>query len=213
MSWAAISAVSSVVATTLVVVAAWIALRQFKESLAARQLQGIMGFVEQLQSTSVRSTRRLLKRHRTEILTILTESHWSEKLDSFLREKGSTAGGATSLSELHKDLAALEFIAVLSLHGKIPIRLERAYLAPVIISYWEAIEPVVRATRAGAGFFRPIYLQHFESLVELAASGDLYSRRVEAIKSREIDRLIKQSKIATSVAVSLPRSVAPGGTT
>lgn len=211
MPWTAISTISSVVATTLVVVAAWTALRQFKESLATRQLQGILGFIEQLQSTSVRSTRRLLRRHRTEISEILAGSHWSERLDAFLRENGNATGGAASLSELHRDLAALEFVAVLSLHGKIPVGLERTYLAPTIISYWEAIEPVVRATRAAAGVFRPIYLQHFESLVRLAASGDLYSRRVEAIKSREIDRLTKQSKIATSVAASLTKRAARGG--
>ena len=196
ISWEAVSAISSILGTVLIVIAAWIALGQLKESAASRRLQGILGFVEHLQSGEVRGARRFLWSHRAEIRKIVAGDDWAKELNAFLRANGEAEGGPTSLVEVHNNLATLEFVAVLSLHGNIPIRLERAYLAPMIAGDWPVIEPIVQAIRRGGG--DGIYLQHLESLVKLAADGSLYDKRVATLKKREVQRLIEQGRMGVA---------------
>jgi hypothetical protein len=200
ISWEAVSAISSMLGTVLIVIAAWIALSQLKESAAARRLQGIIGFIEHLQSGEVRGARRFLWRHRAEIGKILEGEDWTKELNAFLRTNGGAEDGPTSMTEVRNNLATLEFVAVLSLHGNIPIPLERAYLAPMITGYWPVIEPIVQAIRRGSG--DGIYLQHLESLVKLAADGSLYDKRVATHKKREVHRLIEQGRIGVARRVT-----------
>src|SRR5579859_1032009 len=125
-SWEAISAISSMLGIALIALAAWIALGQLKESAAVRRLQSTLGFIEQLQSSPLRNTRRFLGRHQAEIKEILENEDWIDELNSFLHDRGRADGGPTSLSELRGSLATLEFIAVLSLSNNMPGHVERA---------------------------------------------------------------------------------------
>ncbi|WFF00196.1 hypothetical protein [Micromonospora sp. WMMD964] len=192
VSWDAISAISDALAAAIVIVAAWIALRQFKESLSARQLQGILGLMQQLESSSARRSRSFLYRHRDEVEAILGRKNGLRELDEFLRKTGPADDGPHTLSELRKDLATLEYAALLAVHGMIPATLEQAYFVPTVVDYWLVMEPVVRATRKEIG--SDVYLQHFESIYRLATTGQIHMKNASFAKAREARRLVAQSR-------------------
>jgi hypothetical protein len=192
VSWDAVSAISTALATTIVVVAAWIALRQFRESLSARQLQGVLGLMQQLESSSARRSRSFLYRHRDEVVAILGQKNALRELDEFLRQTGPADDGPTSLSDLRKDLATLEYAALLAVHGMIPATLEQAYFVPTVVDYWAIMEPIVLATRKEIE--SDVYLQHFESIYRLATSGQIYMKNASSLKAREVRRLVARSR-------------------
>src|SRR4051812_34175775 len=192
INWDAVSAISSVTGTVLVIGAAWIALRQFKESSSTRQVQSIMGLIDQFQSSSARSMRAFLNSRRTEILSFLSESDGLAKLDAYLQQHGPPSNGPASVTEVRHNVAVLEFIAVLSLSNNISSELERAYLAPVITSYWEAVRPIVGLIRLNPG--DELYLQHLESLAQLIACGDLYRRGLTRAKQQRLRIIIQNGQ-------------------
>ena len=191
MNWNAISAVSSSASTSLVVVGAWIALRQWKESLASRQFQGMSAFIQQFQSVRLRSMREFLLSHSKALELLLDEPKPIEALDTFLREKGGE-GIAKSVVELRQDMAVLEFVAVLSLNRTVPVELERSYLAPTIVNYWRAVRPVVKAIQAERG--DRIYLQHVEALTGMVLSGELYAGNSAKIKRKILSAIEVQAR-------------------
>ena len=203
MNWDMVSAMSSVSGTVLVTVAAWIALRQFKESSATRQVQSIIGLVDQLQSSSARSMRAFLEKRRAELLSILNQPDGLAKLDAYLQQHGPSGNGPSSVAEIRQNAAVLEFIAVLSLSNNISTELERAYLAPVIISHWEAIRPIVGLIRSNRG--DELYLQHLESLAELIVRGDLYRGGLARAKQQRLRLIIQNGRTAISLR-SAPES-------
>ena len=120
VSWQALEAISSVAGTVVLVTASWIALRQWKESLSNRQVQGALALIEQFQEGSTRETREFLLRHREEILRVRSDSSSIEKLDKLIKRK-SGDGDPRSLVELRKNLAVLEFVAILCLNDQLPL--------------------------------------------------------------------------------------------
>jgi hypothetical protein len=192
VSWEAVTAVSSVAGTVLVVVVSWVALRQVRESLAGRQMQAALAFMERLQGGSVRNIRRFLTRHAAEIDSILKEPERLDRLDHFLRTTGPAARGPASLSDLHHDLGDLEFAAVLGMHSAVPPDLERAYLAPMIVHYWRAAAPVVHAIRADGGL--PMYLQHTEAFADLHQRRHTGERRARRAKHNALRRLTERNQ-------------------
>lgn len=200
ISWEAVSALSAVIGLVLVVAGSLIALSQFRESLSSRQLQAILGLIEQLQSSEVRSARAVLARHRKEIVATLDTEDGLRKLDSFL-EGVARDGSPASVTELRKVFAVLEFIAMLSLHGQIPAAVERAYLAPTFAAYWDACRPVVlsirRYSRGG-----DIYLQHFEAFIDLTRSGHIFHWNARTHKKRTLRMLAVRGRAAASLRLS-----------
>jgi hypothetical protein len=193
-SWQSVEAVSSAVGTIVLIVAAWIALRQWKESLSTRQIQGALALVEQLQEGSTRETREYLQRHHDKILQILSGPSPLERLDRFVKRNGRS-GTPHSLVEVRKNLAVLEFVAILCLNDQLPAELERSYVAPTMVRYWEVAEPIVTAIRASRG--NKVYLQHVEALVTLLRDGRLFGRRATSSKKIELKKIEQQSRSAT----------------
>jgi hypothetical protein len=206
MQWEAVSAISSAVATVFLVVAALIALRQWRDATAASQLQSTLAFIDQFQPSSVRGTRDFLRRHRSTVLELLGQPEGLDKLDAFLRLSDDDEG-PRSLLALRKDMAAIEFVAVLSMNGRIPQELERSYLAPTIVNYWEAVWPVVRAIRANRGY--GVHLQHLEALVNIINSGDIFTGNCRQRKKLELQRIMANAQAATSINVNRQRSPEP----
>ncbi|HET8662423.1 MAG TPA: hypothetical protein VFM55_26010 [Micromonosporaceae bacterium] len=124
-SWDAVSALSSIAGTALVLAAAWIALYQFRESVSTRQLQSIIASIEQLQSSSLRNVRWFLRYNHEEIKGILEGSNPLEQLNRFLADPDHPGGSPKSIVGLRTSMAVLEFLSVLSLNNKIPIGLEQ----------------------------------------------------------------------------------------
>ena len=201
ISWQSVEAVSSAVGTIVLIVAAWIALRQWKESLSTRQIRGALALVEQLQEGSTRETREYLRRHQEKMLRILSEPNPLERLDRYIK-RNSSDGGPRSLVEVRKNLAVLEFVAILCLNNQLPTELERSYLAPTIVGYWEAAEPIVTAIRASRG--NKVYLQHVEVLVTLLRDGRLFQRRVTSSKKMELKKIEQRSRSATLALLQPP---------
>jgi hypothetical protein len=189
-----VGAVSTALGTSFVVVAAWIALRQWKESLSTRLVQGGMALINQLQEGSTRETRDYLLRNHVAISRILAGPHPLERLDNYLNQHNED-GAPASVHELRRNLATLEFIAILCLTNQLPRDLERSYLAPTIVGYWKAAEPVVVAVRARRG--NTVYLQHVEALVSLAQTGKLFERRSISHKRKVVRRIERESESAT----------------
>jgi hypothetical protein len=189
-----VQAISSALGTVFVIIAAWVALRQWNESFSSRLTQGGMALITQLQEGATRETRDYLLRHREKISEILSGPHPLEGLDAYL-SKNKKEGTPTSIYELRKSLATLEFISILCLTGQVPRDLERSYLAPTMVRYWIAAEPIALAIRARRG--NNVYLQHVEALVELLQTGKLFGRRSSAHKRKELRRIERESKLAT----------------
>jgi hypothetical protein len=188
LTWEAVSALSSIVGTILVLATAWIALHQFREAAGARQFQGIITTIDQLQSSSLRNVRWLLRRNRDEIDAILAGPDPLNALDEFLGRPEHPEGSPTSVADLRTSMAVLEFLGVLCLNNKVPESLERSYLAATIVSYWKSVEPIVLVIRQDSGDSG--YLQHIECVVQLAISGALFKANAKAVKSRELRRII-----------------------
>ena len=189
-----VQAVSTAVGTIFIVVAAWVALRQWKESFSSRLIQGGMALITQLQEGSTRETRDYLIRRQEDISKILSGLHSLERLDTYLKQNRKE-GAPASVYELRRNLATLEFIAILCLTNQLPRDLERSYLAPTMAGYWKAAEPVVMAIRARRG--NSVYLQHVEALVRMLQSGKLFERRSAAHKRKEVRRIERESRSAT----------------
>ena len=202
-TWQSVEAISSAVGTIVLIIASWIALRQWRESLSARQIQGALALIEQLQQGSTRETREYLLRHHDKMLHIAAGPRPLERLDKFIR-RNSRDGTPRSLVEVRKNLAVLEFVAILCLNGQLPIDFERSYLAPIMARYWEAAEPIVIAIRKSRG--SEIYLQHVEALVTLLRDGRLFQRRAASSKKMELKRVEQQSKSATRALFNRPQA-------
>jgi hypothetical protein len=188
--WQIVESLSTAVQAIVVIGAAWIALRQWRESLSARQIQGTLALIEQFQSSAVRGTRAFLERHRTEIIALLDGPKPLDKLDRFFKENHDV-DGPRSLVDLRKNLAVLEFVAMLCLNDQLPSGVERSYLAPSLAHYWHVAEPVVRVIRSQRG--SEIYLQHLGALVDLLSDGSLFAKTSLA-KKRALRRIENQAK-------------------
>jgi hypothetical protein len=188
--WQAVESLSAAIGTVVLIGAAWIAIRQWKESLSTRQVQGTLALIEQFQSTSVRGTRAFLERHRTEIVKILSEPRPLERLDKFIKQNPDM-DGPQSLVDLRKNLAVLEFVSMLCLNDQLPAQVERSYLAPSMAHYWRVAEPVISAIRKQRG--TEIYLQHLGALVDLLSDGSLFARNSKP-KKRALKKLENQAK-------------------
>ena len=92
---------------------------------------------------------------------------------------------------MRDDLTKLEYAAMLCLHGMLPIKLERTYFTTVVVLTWPYIEPAVLMLRRERGVQ---YLQHFETLYRLYASGAIYKGGYARAKKREANRMILVSK-------------------
>jgi len=189
-----VEAISSALGTIFVIIAAWIAWRQWNESFSSRLTQGGMALITQLQEGSTRETRDYLFQRREVISGILSGPRPLERLDTYLN-KNRKKGGPASVYELRKNLATLEFIAILCLTNQLPRDLERSYLAPTMVRYWEAAEPITLAIRARRG--NNVYLQHVEALVKLLQAGKLFERRSTTYKRKELQRIERESRSAT----------------
>jgi hypothetical protein len=193
MTWEALSALSSATGTILVVVAAWIGLRQWRESLEARQFQAATVFIDQFQSTKIRNTRNFLRENATVIESLLATADGLSALDEFLAENAPGRGAPDSLLALRESLANIEFLAILSLTEQIPEYLERAYLAPTITGYWRAVNPVVQAIRTEGSPGKNIYLQNAEALARLAETGQIYGKNCSRLKAAERAKILESS--------------------
>ena len=191
--WQAVAALSSGIGTIILAAAAWIALRQWRESLSTRQIQGTMALIDQFQSSSVRGAKRFLERHRTEIVRILDEPRFLDKLDKFIRENRDE-DEPRSLVDLRKSLAVLEFISVLCLNDQLPYHVECSYLAPSLAHYWYVAEPLITAIRAQRG--NEIYLHHLGALVDLLRNGSFF-RNPSKAKKHALRVLEDRAKAAT----------------
>jgi hypothetical protein len=169
-------------------------LRQWKESFSARLSQGGMALIGQLQEGATRETRDYLLRNRGAISRILSGPNPLEGLDSYLSQH-KREGAAASVHELRRSLATLEFIAILCLTNQLPRDLERSYLAPTMVRYWAAAEPVVMAIRSRSGNI--IYLQHAEALAGMLQTGRFFKSRSTSYKRKEIRRIERESRSAT----------------
>lgn len=185
MSWDAVSALSSAAGVVVVIVATVLALRQFAESLQSRSLQGILGMAEQLESKSVRVTRKKLRDNNATIRRACADSIGLQDLDA--RLKDATAG-QINLQLVRDDLAVLEYCAVLAAHDVIPSRIAIAFFLPIVVDSWPSMEPIVSLTRKEYG--SNVYLQHFESIYQLAVSGDF---RRHKSRKRNAARLASRS--------------------
>jgi hypothetical protein len=189
-----VEAISSALGTIFIVIAAWIALRQWNESFSSRLTQGGMALITQLQEGATRETRDYLIRHQETISSILSGPHPLDRLDAYL-SRNEREGTPTSIYELRKSLATLEFISILCLTDQLPRDLERSYLAPTMVRYWKAAEPVVLAIRARRG--NNVYLQHVEALAKLLQTGKLFGKNSSTYKRKELRRIERESISAT----------------
>lgn len=120
-NWDAVSALSSIVGTILILIAAGIAMWQIRESAAARQLEGFLGLMSHLQSSSIRKSRRWLRKNQEEIVSLLNDGPKpSERLDRYLQAFEGQTDAPRDVAELRQDLSVLEQLAALSLSGAIP---------------------------------------------------------------------------------------------
>ena len=163
------------------VVATIYALRQFSESLRARHLQSILGLARQLESRSLRSTRRLLSEHFVEFEEICNNNNRYTELNAFFLKVSDNKVG---LDEVRDDLAILEYASVLALHEMLPDELSVAYLLPTIVDSWSLVLPITFATRRRMG--SRVYLQHLEAMNVLAAKGDFLNHKARRLKVKEL---------------------------
>jgi hypothetical protein len=172
MNWEALNAVSGTVSTAVVLIGTLVALRQLREVLQARHLQAVLGMMQQLESRSVRATRRFLGLHREHLARICLGNNWTTELDDAIQQLSS---GRIDIEKIRDDLAILEYVALLALHGMIPVSMASTYFLPIVVNAWADIAPIVQAQRRTMG--SRIYLQHFECLYILAVSGKFEDRR------------------------------------
>jgi hypothetical protein len=189
-NWAAISAVATAVQALVVIVGAALALWQLRESLTARQMAGFLRLIDELERGSVQQTRRFFATYRRDVCKV-TESGSVQILDKFLRRKTRRWQQPLSLSKVRDDFSALEHVAMLCLHGMLPVRLERTYFTTIVAITWPNIECVVLLLRKERGL---PYLQHFEALYRLYTSGAIYQRNYTRARKREAQRLLLVSK-------------------
>lgn len=192
MSWEALSAICSVIGTVVVVVAAWIAVRQLREALAARQLQGALLLMQELQDVAIRGARDLLAEHRDQIVDLAGNNDSAAALDAFLQRRASVPGTPTNLVELRSCLAKLEFASALALHGAVPADFERIYLAPTLVSYWGAVQPAVDLMRGGDA--HALYLQQLEAYTDLVLNGSVYGPEAAGTKRQKLAALVSRSQ-------------------
>lgn len=190
MDWDALSALSTMAATVVVIVGSWIALRQWKEALATRQLDATLAFMEKFQGSQLRAARNYFRENSEVIAEITTQPDPLAGIDRFLAENEGAGGVPRSLVELRGRLAELEFVAVLCLNGSVPRELEQAYLSPTIIGYWQAFRPVVMAIRDRRA--DSIYFQHLEAVVGMIIDGSFYSKQASKTKRGHLTRIVIQ---------------------
>jgi hypothetical protein len=172
MNWEALNAVSGTVGAGVVLVGTLVALRQLREVLQARHLQAALGMMQQLESRSVRATRRFLGLHREHLARICLGNNWTTELDDAIQR---LSRGRIGIETMRDDLAVLEYVALLALHGMIPASMTLTYFLPIAVDAWADITPIVQAQRRTMG--SKIYLQHFECLCDLAVSGKFEDRQ------------------------------------
>jgi hypothetical protein len=168
--WEILSSIFNALTLIVVVFTAVIALRQFRESLTARHLQGALGLMQLLESGSVRSTRHFFSNHRRQINKALEDGNGD--IEDILRDAN---GHLESVEQLGNDLAILEYTSALALLGLIPNQLERSYFIPVVVDAWRDVEPFAKSIRKEIN--SPVYLQHLEALWRLAHSGTVISEK------------------------------------
>jgi hypothetical protein len=188
VNWEALNAISGTVGTGVVLTGTLIALRQFREVLQARHLQGTLGMVEKLESRSVRATRRFLGLHREDLAQVCAGDNWKIELDGVLQQ---LSHGRMGINQLRDDLAILEYAALFVLHGMVPASMGKIYFLPIVVSAWPDICPIVQAERRAMG--SEIYLQHFEELYNLAIAGEFEDRRK---RKKSLTALRKKSTVA-----------------
>jgi hypothetical protein len=186
-----VEAISAALGTVFVIAAAWIALRQWKESLSTRLTQGALALISQLQEGATRETRDYLTRNHEAISKILAGPHPLEGLDSYL-SRHEREDAPASVRELRRSFATLEFIAILCLTNQLPRELERGYLGPTMAQHWKVAQPVVMAIRERYG--NDIYLQHAEALAGMLKEGKLFGRRSALHKRKELQRIERRSR-------------------
>jgi hypothetical protein len=116
---------------------------------------------------------------------------------------GALKGEVESVSQIKLHLAHVEYSAVLCLNGMMPIEMERAYYAPIVVDLWPVTLAIVKNIRRTTG--SSVYLQHLESVYELTASGALYTKDIDKIKGEFLDRLIERSRRAVEISADLER--------
>lgn len=175
MNWEAVAAFSTAVTAVVAIVASAVTLRQWRESLRSRHLQGALGLIQQIESRSARSTRRFLRRHHQAIRNASTMESPYAAIERAVHLSAAAEGSAKSLDTIRDDFAVLEYGALLALNDMVPSQLTETYLLPLVMESWPLMEPIITATRSLIE--TDVYLQHFEAVFILASSGDYRRRR------------------------------------
>lgn len=187
MEWQAITATCSTVSTVIVIIGASVAWRQWREASASRKLAATLAFIGRFQDGTLRGLKAYLKRNTFAIKEALDSPTPLSRLDDLLVQNDGRYGAPSSLADLRKSFADLEFIAILCLNDSIPRTLEQAYFAPTIAGYWKAILPVVIAIREDQTSV--VYLQHVEAFVKMVADGTLHERKLHRMKREALHQL------------------------
>lgn len=190
MSWEPTIAISTAIYTATVVVASGFAILQWREIGATRQLESTLALLNRLQGSALSATRDHFRRDPTLLRTLMRSGEPLVELDKYLQGHAGPEGLSESLAEFRKTLRELEFIAILCLNGAIPKNVERAYLAPTVMSYWTAFSPFIETVRQRRG--DKIYLQHVSAVVEMIADGSLFDRRCPKVKRTQRASLLDQ---------------------
>lgn len=192
VNWQAITAISSVVQALIFLIAAVVALWQVAVSISTRQMTGFLRLIDELERGSGRHTRQFFAIHRLELANLAQDGNF-RKLNHFLTKQTRSSGQPLSLSMVLDDFAALEHVAMLCIHGMLPVKLERIYFATIVVRTWPNIRPVVIMMRRERG---APYMQHFEAMYQLCINGTIYKWNYRRLKKREARRLLANSKQA-----------------
>ena len=184
--WSAVSAIAAVVGTSIVAVAAFVAVWQVREAEAARRLSAGLRLLAYIEDPEFDSTRDFLRNKLDRgALERLLAGKDTNALEDVIRE---ASAGARGWSEVRRFLVRVEHICVLVLHDWSVSDYMFTYLGRTLPAYWRKLEPMIIVVRAGYG--SSAFLQHFEAVAMLFSDPEF------ARASARARRAMRQKSIA-----------------
>jgi Domain of unknown function (DUF4760) len=166
--WAGLGAVSTAIASLIVIFAAAFTYLQVKEAGRVRKLEATLAILEHISSPDLRNARRLVYKKHHEINEKVKSNPSWEELDAFFKD---ISNGKVDISSFHTYLASLENVSILVLHDLAPDEVIEMYFYKMAPRHWENLTPFIE-------FLRKYYdsndfLQHFEMFNTLLAKKGL----------------------------------------
>jgi hypothetical protein len=162
--WNALTAISTLLGTTVLTIAAIFGYRQLREATRARQLQATLAVLDFISDPALREARRFVYQHSAALAEKLSSEQgmgWSE-LDTAI---DTLSGKRVNLAHFHTYLSSLENLAILVMHDLAPDDVIEMWFGRMAQEHWRDLQAVLKFFRAKYG--NDDFLQHFEMLQQV----------------------------------------------